>query len=74
MNYSAGFRRPTSFLRRNEYATYIQDTWKITPRLTLQRSRLGSCFPGLVRFLLGDFLAHLIHVEVAHFLEHFLER
>ena len=23
LNYSAGFRRPTAFLRRNEYATYI---------------------------------------------------
>ena len=35
MNYSAGFRRPTSMLRRNEYASYIQDTWKLTPRLTV---------------------------------------
>ena len=35
MNYSAGFRRPTAFLRRNEYATYIQDTWKVAKRLTL---------------------------------------
>jgi hypothetical protein len=35
LNYSAGFRRPTAFLRHNEYETYIQDTWKLTPRLTL---------------------------------------
>src|SRR5437016_2505493 len=35
MNYSAGFRRPTSMLRRHEYASYVQDTWKVTPRLTL---------------------------------------
>ena len=35
MNYSATFRRPWAFLRRQEYAPYIQDNWKISQRLTL---------------------------------------
>ena len=35
MNYQAGFRRPTAFLRRHENAFYLQDTWKVMPRLTL---------------------------------------
>jgi hypothetical protein len=35
LNYQAGFRRPTAFLRRHEHAFYIQDTWKVAPRLTL---------------------------------------
>ena len=35
LNYGAQFRRPTAFLRRNEYASYIQDTFKVSPRLTL---------------------------------------
>ena len=35
LNYSTGFRRPTAFLRRHEFASYIQDTWKVSPRLTL---------------------------------------
>ncbi len=35
MNYATTFRRPWSFLRRQEYAPYIQDNWKITQRLTL---------------------------------------
>jgi len=34
-NYSATFGRPWVFMRRNEWDPYIQDTWKITPRLTL---------------------------------------
>ena len=35
MNYTAQFRRPWWFFRRKEYSPYIQDNWKITPRLTL---------------------------------------
>ena len=34
-NYSATFGRPWVFMRRNELAPYIQDTWRITSRLTL---------------------------------------
>jgi hypothetical protein len=36
LNYQTTFRRPTSFLRRHEHAFYIQDNWKVAPRLTLQ--------------------------------------
>lgn len=35
MNYGAAFRRPWVFMRRKEYAPYLQDNWKVTPRLTL---------------------------------------
>ena len=35
MDYNAQFRRPWAFLRRREYAPYIQDNWKVTPRLSL---------------------------------------
>ena len=35
MNYTTTFRRPWSFLRRQEYAPYFQDNWKVSPRLTL---------------------------------------
>jgi hypothetical protein len=35
MNYSATFRRPWSFLRRQEYAPYFQDNWKVTPRFNI---------------------------------------
>lgn len=35
MNYNATFRRPWAFLRRQEYAPYIQDNWKVSQRLTL---------------------------------------
>jgi hypothetical protein len=35
LNYSTTFRRPTAFMRRHEHALYIQDNWKLTPRLTL---------------------------------------
>jgi TonB-dependent receptor-like protein len=35
MNYAATFRRPWSFLRRQEYAPYFQDNWKVTSRLSL---------------------------------------
>jgi hypothetical protein len=35
MNYTTQFRRPWYYLRRDEYAPYFQDNWKITPRLTL---------------------------------------
>ena len=34
-NYTAQFRRPWWYFRRQEYAPYFQDNWKITPRLTL---------------------------------------
>jgi hypothetical protein len=34
-NYTTQFRRPWYYMRRDEYAPYIQDNWKITPRLTL---------------------------------------
>jgi hypothetical protein len=35
LNYSTTFRRPWSFLRRQEYAPYFQDNWKVTQRLSL---------------------------------------
>ena len=35
MNYSTTFRRPWSFLRRQEYAPYLQDNWKVNQRLTV---------------------------------------
>jgi outer membrane receptor protein involved in Fe transport len=35
MNYSTTFRRPWAFLRRQEYAPYIQDNWKVNQRLTV---------------------------------------
>jgi hypothetical protein len=35
LNYNATFRRPWVFMRRKEYAPYVQDNWKVTPRLTL---------------------------------------
>jgi outer membrane receptor protein involved in Fe transport len=35
LNYSTTFRRPTAFMRRHEHAFYIQDNWKVAPRLTL---------------------------------------
>jgi hypothetical protein len=35
MNYNTTFRRPWSFLRRQEYAPYFQDNWKVTQRLSL---------------------------------------
>ncbi|MGH9657664.1 MAG: hypothetical protein ACRD96_03910, partial [Bryobacteraceae bacterium] len=35
MNYATTFRRPWSFLRRQEYAPYFQDNWKVTQRLNL---------------------------------------
>ena len=35
MNYTTQFRRPWYYLRRDEYAPYFQDNWKVTPRLTL---------------------------------------
>ncbi|MGH9673864.1 MAG: hypothetical protein ACRD44_11845, partial [Bryobacteraceae bacterium] len=35
MNYSATFRRPWSFLRRQEYAPYFQDNWKVTSRFNV---------------------------------------
>jgi hypothetical protein len=35
LNYNTTFRRPWSFLRRQEYAPYFQDNWKVTQRLTL---------------------------------------
>ena len=34
-NYTTQFRRPWYYMRRQEYAPYFQDNWKITPRLTL---------------------------------------
>ena len=35
MNYNTQFRRPWYYMRRDEYAPFFQDTWKVTPRLTL---------------------------------------
>jgi hypothetical protein len=35
LNYSATFRRDWFHFRRQEYAPYFQDNWKVTPRLTL---------------------------------------
>ena len=35
MNYATTFRRPWAFLRRQEYAPYFQDNWKVSRRLTL---------------------------------------
>ena len=34
-NYTAQFRRQWWYFRRQEYAPYLQDNWKVTPRLTL---------------------------------------
>jgi hypothetical protein len=34
-NYTTQFRRPWYYMRRDEYAPYFQDNWKITKRLTL---------------------------------------
>ena len=34
-NYTAAFRRPWTFMRRQEYAPYFQDNWKVSQRLTL---------------------------------------
>lgn len=34
-NYNASFGRPWVFMRKNELAPYIQDTWRVTSRLTL---------------------------------------
>src|SRR5262249_19061242 len=35
LNYTATFRRPWFHFRRQEYAPYFQDNWKVTQRLTL---------------------------------------
>jgi hypothetical protein len=35
MNYATTFRRPWAFLRRQEYAPYFQDNFKVNQRLTL---------------------------------------
>jgi Carboxypeptidase regulatory-like domain len=35
MNYATTFRRPWTFLRRQEYAPYFQDNWKVNQRLSL---------------------------------------
>jgi len=35
LNYTAQFRRPWIIMRRQEYAPYFQDNWKVTSRLTL---------------------------------------
>lgn len=35
MNYATTFRRPWAFLRRQEYAPYFQDNWKVSRNLTL---------------------------------------
>ncbi|HSB17730.1 MAG TPA: TonB-dependent receptor [Bryobacteraceae bacterium] len=35
MDYNVNFLRPAFDFRRREYAGYLQDNWKVTPRLTL---------------------------------------
>ena len=35
LNYTADFQRPVNFLRKTSYATYLQDHWRVTPRLTV---------------------------------------
>jgi hypothetical protein len=35
LNYTAQYRRPWLYMRRQEYAGYLQDNWKATPRLTM---------------------------------------
>ncbi len=57
-NYNAGLRKGVFDLRRNEYAFYFQDNYKLTPRLTLN---LG------VRWQLSPFISETSGITIPGF-------
>lgn len=48
-NYAAQFTRAMYYARAREYATYFQDNWRVTPRLTLNLGLRWDYWPGSPR-------------------------